>query len=486
MQNNGKITKSKGKSPAQSANSSTDNVPRQDPKTVDEAVPNPTVERDVLPAAKHTNPVTKTEKPPVKAPVVEISENLHPVLAESRRLLEDQAWSEASKLAVLRGVPVDVYDVGSGSGGFFRGLARLTGKSKSLYRGIASVRFLSPVLSPDDVVRASKLPADPSEYFCSRVRAAGGDARFSADLCQCTLGECSHIKPLEDGGSVGFGSLGFRRQRVFIFTHSAYYMGETDLAHLREDDVLFIIAHEFEGDNGVLPTESSGKKPEFLWRRRNDGTIFMRSLDKFACGTVYSHPDITKWLSSRKIPTIFCNAYGVQERCCFGVASLYRFVCSKHDFNGVEWEEGPEETNLKLRKQALSLATRQTFVATPEARMNAACGNISTLTRNFPETPYEEVVDHVREAYALAYKVQQELLVTLVENQNHNSYHRKVLDLVNADSLATSATSAVMNIPLPTALEGYRNTAAKAMLRVGTLACMGVPTAHDRAPVGGK
>jgi hypothetical protein len=178
----------------------------------------------------------------------------HAKLAIARAAAEDCIYSELKTRTNLK--DFIVFDVGGACGGFKRQFYRNT---SLLYHN------LSPIVSPTDVVRNSDL----SQFVTDNLQGVWG-RQMSA--CNHKLADCACVVATE-------------AQRIFLFTHSAYYMTPADWAQLSDGDEVFIITHKFPGDHGALPLTN----PEFGWVRCPDGRIEMTPMG--ACGTVYSHPD---------------------------------------------------------------------------------------------------------------------------------------------------------------------------------------------------
>jgi len=79
--------------------------------------------------------------------------------------------------------------------------------------------------------------------------------------------------------------------RTFLCNHSAYYLEDADWARLRPGDLVYIIAHVFEGDSGEIAGE-------FRWNRLPNGDI--RCVPIHPCGTTYIHRDISHLLADKR------------------------------------------------------------------------------------------------------------------------------------------------------------------------------------------
>jgi hypothetical protein len=147
-------------------------------------------------------------------------------------------------------------DVGGNNGGFRRNWA--LGK-KTPYHNLA------PVTCAADVARTKNL----IEFV--KLQGAALDSR-NQSYCHHKLCDCDCID--------------LRHDRVFLFSHSFYYMSSLDLLKFRVDDEIWIVSHIFRGSAGSLPTVN----PEFDWYR--DGTEIVMT-PRAPCGTSYRHPDPT-------------------------------------------------------------------------------------------------------------------------------------------------------------------------------------------------
>jgi hypothetical protein len=274
---------------------------------------------------------------------VSIAKNHHVKMADSRAVLEEQAWEEASRLSRTWGRQVEVIDVGSGSGGYFRARARLSGQNRNKFRGIGGVHFMSPVTCGDDVVRHSKLPSGSLTTMDLRIAADHPEsstlwttimtnptkvatmmcpsAALLWEVCKSagmTMDAFARSCDSNEHHKIDANGVNLRRAtmcdhmlgtctcpvweeaKVYIFTHSFYYVRFEEMGRLMPGDVCFIIAHEFVGDSGHIPSNVPADKAEFIWKRDKAGFINMRSRDQFACGTVYRHKDVTDILAKRK------------------------------------------------------------------------------------------------------------------------------------------------------------------------------------------
>jgi hypothetical protein len=243
-----------------------------------------------------------------KTPLV-ISQHFHPILASSRKVGETMVISEVVCIAKGnspqpddRARPNDpgvIYiDVGSGSGGisrFSRSLQEVAPKTYATAKHptapvpfkIKAV-FISPIMDGEDAVRMSRLPAD-HRLGLGVIE----DYRITRRTLDEMAGDIAELRAQNPGYKV-----------VYNFTHSFYYMDQTQYHHLIPGDIVFITAHHFRGQSGEFPAKS----PEYAWYRSRVGgideikrdTITMHALHPG--GTTYRHRDVTHALDRRYLP----------------------------------------------------------------------------------------------------------------------------------------------------------------------------------------
>jgi hypothetical protein len=174
--------------------------------------------------------------------------------------------------------------------------------ARSPVEGVAQYFALTPVLTGMDVVRSSRLLKRDIHPL------SGGHSSYS--LGRESFRGCSHRLSECD-------CLDYSTPKVFVLTHSAYYLTAEDWGKMARGSILFIISHLFEGVSGNLAGE-------YDWEVV-DGMVSMRP--RAACGTDYVHPNITEMLRSGSIPCGDDRAYGAEDR-VFGDTYVYYFVVS--------------------------------------------------------------------------------------------------------------------------------------------------------------
>jgi hypothetical protein len=234
-------------------------------------------------------------------------EHGHPTLANERYLAETAVYDEVSRMTQGNHRTVDkivLYDVGGASGGIHRGSKRLMESSNTDKYANVHVHVSAPVTCNQDHIRRMGIPHflpwnDEADGFYSlegRVLDDLSTKLTSAErkpspwpsitrghvwllpktnmtMCNHTLGKCD---------------CDFLNKKVFMMNHSAYYMTREDWAKIGKDEVVYIIAHAFEGQSGTLGEE-------FRWFKQGD-TVTMAPIGP--CGTTYHHKDITELLNN--------------------------------------------------------------------------------------------------------------------------------------------------------------------------------------------
>ena len=198
-----------------------------------------------------------------------VGEHHHPLMAEERRSTENYVYRQIMKRALAMGRPASVVDIGGGSGGVLRAMAR----GFTAEDGISHIHVLAPIVQAQDEIRWTSIPVDAAV-------AAASDGPFDLG---CGITVCKH--KLADCDCVDHA-----RVDAYVSTHSAYYLGPDDLIVIPLGVPVFMVVHQFTLEqSGMIHTE-------FMWTR-HAGRILMSPCG--SCGTGYDHPDITAQLSAR-------------------------------------------------------------------------------------------------------------------------------------------------------------------------------------------
>lgn len=264
---------------------------------------------------------------PTRRPVTArqfMGEHGHPDMASQRRRAEDYVYAAVNQEYAAE--PVALIDIGGGSGGFLRAARRLREHG---HAGIARIHVLAPLVHPADAIRHRSIPK------VDEVEASGGATSWSV-AAPVPMTGCSHkMSNCDCESPVGFADEEVCR-RIFMSTHSFYYLTNEDFAQFRPGDVLYTITHPFEGNSGTIG--GTPDKPEYYWSRSR-GLIKMvpRSVD----GTVYVHPDPTSFLRrgwfSWMSPHGVCYAVGcVKTAYDGGQTVVHEFVVTNTPPSGLD------------------------------------------------------------------------------------------------------------------------------------------------------
>jgi hypothetical protein len=122
-------------------------------------------------------------------------------------------------------------------------------------------------------------------------------------------------------------------RKIYLFTHSFYYMKLDDLVGFQRGNKLFINVHKFEGEKGQFPVKGDA---EFHWRTVAketapwDGARVIAMTPVEAGGSTYVNPDLTPFLSKG---WFLVRGHSGEPLIAFGTemrsdndASIYTFV----------------------------------------------------------------------------------------------------------------------------------------------------------------
>lgn len=217
----------------------------------------------------------------------------HPTLASERVEAETFVWGLVSK--EYAGKNARFYDVGAGSG--LRGTKRGLGVFNH-------VHMLSPVMTGDDLFRSTHIPA-------TRTLALPAGLGYETSVAGVTV--CTH--------KLRECMCWLADNRVYMFTHSAYYLEDADLEVIPDMARVYWILHKFEGDSGLLAGE---------YRYTVEGGR-VKMVPLGGAGSPYSHPDITGLLYARKWRLSSGRFVYATEVRVFGHTSVYQVLVSASD-----------------------------------------------------------------------------------------------------------------------------------------------------------